>query len=226
MTSNRKISANRANAKKSTGPRTSRGKALARFNALKSGIHAATTLLPSEDAKAYENLAICTFDDCEPVGIFEVFVANSIAREMWKLVRLAKAEFAALRRLEITLELAEGAGGASRVDQDDLDTALTRALLGEAYLEYDSYSEEEQPSEDEDEQARANSVEEFTPPIEATFLKGYGFGPDNQDCSEIDKRIRTTTRDVLRLRAELASMQDRRRTLHVQVIEREESVGS
>jgi len=48
MATKKQIAANRRNAKKSTGPRTSAGKAVSRQNALRHGLHARTLSLPSE----------------------------------------------------------------------------------------------------------------------------------------------------------------------------------
>ena len=49
--SERKLQANRANAKRSTGPRTERGKAASRRNALKHGILSRLVDLPNESAR-------------------------------------------------------------------------------------------------------------------------------------------------------------------------------
>jgi len=51
------FAANRANAKKSTGPRSVEGKAASRFNALKHGIDAQSIVLPNEDPAEYEALS-------------------------------------------------------------------------------------------------------------------------------------------------------------------------
>ena len=51
------FAANRANAQKSTGPRSVEGKAASRFNALKHGLDAQSIVLPGEDPEEYEALA-------------------------------------------------------------------------------------------------------------------------------------------------------------------------
>src|ERR1039457_566639 len=51
------ITANRANAQKSTGPRSVEGKSASRFNALKHGIDAASIVIPGEDPADYDSLA-------------------------------------------------------------------------------------------------------------------------------------------------------------------------
>jgi len=54
MATDRQIAANRANAQKSTGPRTQAGKAASSANAIKSGVYAQSTLIPGEDPAEYE----------------------------------------------------------------------------------------------------------------------------------------------------------------------------
>ena len=54
------ITANRANAQTSTGPRCAEGKSASRFNALKHGIDAASIVIPGEDRAVYEALAAPT----------------------------------------------------------------------------------------------------------------------------------------------------------------------
>src|ERR1035437_2498530 len=51
------ITANRANAQNSTGPRSVEGKSVSRFNALKHGIDAASIVIPVEDPADYDDLA-------------------------------------------------------------------------------------------------------------------------------------------------------------------------
>ena len=57
MATQAQINANRANAQKSTGPRSVEGKSASRFNALKHGIDAASIVIPGEDPADYDALA-------------------------------------------------------------------------------------------------------------------------------------------------------------------------
>jgi len=50
------LAANRANAQRSTGPRSVEGKSASRFNALKHGINAETAVIPGEDPAEYAEL--------------------------------------------------------------------------------------------------------------------------------------------------------------------------
>jgi len=56
MASQKKIDANRANARKSTGPRTAAGKAASRANAYRHGMRARTVIMPHEDQDQYHKL--------------------------------------------------------------------------------------------------------------------------------------------------------------------------
>jgi hypothetical protein len=56
MATLKQTEANRLNAQKSTGPRSPEGKAVVRFNALKSGIDAKSQVIPGEDPAALELL--------------------------------------------------------------------------------------------------------------------------------------------------------------------------
>lgn len=97
MTSQKKIVANRRNAKKSTGPRSERGKALTRFNAVQYGIYADQQLLPGENGKAYNGLYRRVATECQPVGLIEEIIAEKIVRSIWRLRRLEEAEESYLR---------------------------------------------------------------------------------------------------------------------------------
>jgi hypothetical protein len=56
MASENQTAANRANAKRSTGPRTESGKAKSRKNAFKHGLTAQVIVIEGEDPKEFEKL--------------------------------------------------------------------------------------------------------------------------------------------------------------------------
>src|SRR5438045_3231911 len=64
--SDRKLAANRANAAKSTGPRTDAGKRASSLNAVAHGLTAHTALLPGEDAVELEALSREMFEAHRP----------------------------------------------------------------------------------------------------------------------------------------------------------------
>jgi hypothetical protein len=92
MTSRKKADANRKNAKKSTGPQSKRGKALTRFNALKSGMFAAQRLIAGEDELEYEQLAQRVGAELKPATIMESLLTDQIIADMWRLKRIEGAE--------------------------------------------------------------------------------------------------------------------------------------
>jgi hypothetical protein len=86
------IEANRRNARKSTGPTSAAGKAVSRFNALKSGIHAESQVIPGEDPAELEALAANYCEQFQPATPLEVFLVDAIVTADWQLRRLRKLE--------------------------------------------------------------------------------------------------------------------------------------
>jgi hypothetical protein len=68
MATQKQIEANRANAQKSSGPRTPEGKAASRFNALKHGVHAESQIIPGEDPAELDALTHSYYDELQPQG--------------------------------------------------------------------------------------------------------------------------------------------------------------
>jgi hypothetical protein len=92
MASPAQITANRANAQKSTGPRSSEGKAASRFNALKHGIDAQSVVLPGEDPAAYDALAQSYYASLQPLTPEERFHVDTMIRADWQKRRLERVE--------------------------------------------------------------------------------------------------------------------------------------
>jgi hypothetical protein len=101
MATQAQIQANRNNSQKSTGPRSPEAKAVSRFNALKSGIHAQSQVIPGEDAGELEALAADYRGQFEPESPLEIFLVDSMVAADWKLRRLRKIE-AQLWQRELT----------------------------------------------------------------------------------------------------------------------------
>src|SRR2546423_14179613 len=91
MTSRRKRQSNRQNAKKSTGPRTARGKNHASKNALKHGAFA-LTVLPGENSEEFQTLLDGLWSQWNPIGIMEEYCVQEMACDLWRLKRLNRAE--------------------------------------------------------------------------------------------------------------------------------------
>ncbi|WP_165073850.1 hypothetical protein [Paludisphaera rhizosphaerae] len=94
------IRANRANAQKSTGPRTEAGKAQSRLNALKHGVRSRTTplVLPQEDPAELEARIRDWMEDCQPTNAVEQELVVRAARASWALDRAERFETALLSR--------------------------------------------------------------------------------------------------------------------------------
>src|SRR3954447_12200862 len=85
--SERKLQANRRNAKKSTGPRTKGGKGYSRMNAIKHGFYAEKaklTLCGEEEAEFSDLCAEMRFE-LSTSGVLEELEAERIAMFHWKL---------------------------------------------------------------------------------------------------------------------------------------------
>jgi len=92
MASPAQIAANRANAQKSTGPRSAEGKSASRFNALKHGIDAASIVIPGEDPADYDALVADYHRDFRPQSPSESFHVDTMLRADWQKRRLQRVE--------------------------------------------------------------------------------------------------------------------------------------
>ena len=86
------ITANRANAQKSTGPSSAEGKSASRFNALKHGIDAASIVIPGEDPADYDALTADYQRDFRPQSPSEFFHVDTMLRADWQKRRLLLVE--------------------------------------------------------------------------------------------------------------------------------------
>ncbi len=93
------LSANRANAQRSTGPRSVEGKSVSRFNALKHGVDAATIALPGEDPDAYQALADAYTEAYQPADVADRFLVDTMIRADWQKQRLQRIESDLIRRV-------------------------------------------------------------------------------------------------------------------------------
>lgn len=92
MSSPQQIEANRLNSQKSTGPRSVEGKAVSRFNALKSGIHAQSQVIPGEDPVELEALADEYHQQFQPATPLDCFLVDALIHADWQLRRLHRLE--------------------------------------------------------------------------------------------------------------------------------------
>jgi hypothetical protein len=92
MASLRQIEANRRNAARSTGPTTPEGKAASSLNALKTGIHSNTSVLPCEDPAAHQALIDRYYARFSPTLPEERVYVDELIRCEWLIRRLRRTE--------------------------------------------------------------------------------------------------------------------------------------
>lgn len=92
MSTAAQATANVANARHSTGPRTSDGKRRSCRNALKHGLTAKTVLLPDEDPAEYQAFAAGIKHDLGPVNPAESALAQELVDLQWRLLRVSNLE--------------------------------------------------------------------------------------------------------------------------------------
>ena len=100
MVSERKLGANRRNAKRSTGPKNT---TRSRYNAQKHGLLSKAAIIEDGDAKEdpreQEDLLEALWEDLAPEGAMEEFLVDRIANCVWRLRRAQRAEVGEIRRV-------------------------------------------------------------------------------------------------------------------------------
>jgi hypothetical protein len=94
MTTPAQIEANRANAARSTGPKTPGGKERASRNAVRHGLRSGLPVLPGEQADDWERHREGVLRSLAPVGTLEQELAERVALCLWRLRRVAAFETA------------------------------------------------------------------------------------------------------------------------------------
>jgi hypothetical protein len=89
---NNRAAANRANAQKSTGPRTDAGKQRSKLNALRHELTGQTVVMPTEDHCAYQSHSRSFSDEYQPQGATETQLVQSLIDSSWQLNRAATIE--------------------------------------------------------------------------------------------------------------------------------------
>lgn len=115
MASPAQITANRLNAQRSTGPKTSEGIQASSRNAIRHGLTGTQIVMPGEDAAAYEELRKGMSESYKPATEAERVIVDQIAANAWRLMRAQRIETAFFAKL------AEGA--------DDPDAAIAAAFI-------------------------------------------------------------------------------------------------
>ena len=93
-----RIAANRANAQKSTGPKTPEGRAASKMNAVKHGLLSREVLVAGEDRQELTALQEWFEKDLQPVGPMEAMLVGQIVATHWRLRRVLAAESGDIKR--------------------------------------------------------------------------------------------------------------------------------
>jgi len=83
---------NRANARRSTGPRTERGRAAVSSNPLTHGFYSAVAIPLIEDPADFHSTLADYIADLRPAGATEVELVHRYVKDLWKLRRLERLE--------------------------------------------------------------------------------------------------------------------------------------
>jgi hypothetical protein len=210
MASQRQIHANRRNARKATGPRTSEGKKNSARNSTKHGLFA-KSVLPDEDENAYGEFIEDRVRELDPVGVLECDHAHLIARELWLLLNR-------FPRLEAALFASDRAERDYRYFWDCVMQYRTSGLEGElrklAALAGES-PEVEILDKARHAEAMKNlaAAEEATRSEQALLGSAFAWGAANGD--PVGKLVRYQTASLNRLRhlrAEFDELQARRKS--------------
>src|SRR5262245_7586629 len=102
MPSIKQLDANRANAKRSTGPRT--GKARSRANSWKHGLTGKRLVIEGEGASNFDELRASLLDDHDPQSVFECELVERLARILWPLRRVPFFEAAIIDARQAQLD--------------------------------------------------------------------------------------------------------------------------
>jgi hypothetical protein len=87
MLTEKQLEANRANAQKSTGPKTDAGKKRSSLNAFRHGLTGQVVVLPEEDRQAFEQLTEKTIAELQVRGEHELQLARTYCMSLWNVQR-------------------------------------------------------------------------------------------------------------------------------------------
>lgn len=98
MTTNKQIQANRINAQRSTGPKSTEGKSIVAKNPLKHGVFSKNILLDDESKKDFERFELEFREYFQPEGLLEKLFWDRALAAAWRLSRVTKMETMLIER--------------------------------------------------------------------------------------------------------------------------------
>jgi hypothetical protein len=99
MASSAQLTANRANAQLSTGPRSDAGKAAASRNASSHGLASSTVVLAREDAADFDRMLETYVREFAPSSEHQHFLVRQMVEARWRLERIRRVETALLDQM-------------------------------------------------------------------------------------------------------------------------------
>jgi len=130
-----KAESNRANALKSTGPKTPEGKAASSKNATRHGAYSEAIPVLGEDLEAFEELRTGLEASVSPEGALEERLVDRLASLWWRLERAGRVERQGL------LVLQRDFGSKGRVDVSDSFVTALNAGWMERLMRYEGQLE-------------------------------------------------------------------------------------
>ena len=127
MFSETRQTANAANARLSTGPRTVEGKARSSQNARTHGLTAAHLLIAAEDREEFDELHAELQADIRPQGALQQILFDQLVASAWNLRRIPRMEAELTASAQTYLEI---------LDNPDLNAKLDRLARHQTRLEH------------------------------------------------------------------------------------------
>lgn len=121
-TSTKQNEANQKNAQASTGPKTTEGKAVSKYNALKHGLLSKEILLKDENAEDLTNLGKKLRAELAPDTELELVLVDRITANAWRLRRVMQIEREMIEEDKKSAFGERTLGGALRYDFANNDT--------------------------------------------------------------------------------------------------------
>lgn len=116
MTSEKQLTANRLNAKRSTGPQSLDGKARSSQNAITHGLSASKIVILGEDEEMFRELLVGLLEEFEasrPRGALELQLIEQLAATLWRIRRIPHIEAALFDYLAQRQKLEAGGAAVS-----------------------------------------------------------------------------------------------------------------
>src|SRR4051794_30745943 len=103
----RRIEASRANGRKSQGPTSAEGKSRVRLNALKNGLCARVTVIPSagESQKDFDKFRAAVWDQFRPRNVTTEMLVDELVNSYWRLTRVRRCETEEIKKRLVTATL-------------------------------------------------------------------------------------------------------------------------